>query len=184
MSKHYEMRFSGIGGQGAITAGVIMADAAVNYEGLNAVQAPTYTAAARGGPTKVDVIISDTEIFYPNVRHIDFFLSLHQKAFNIYAKNLKPDAIVLVDPYTTPDIERAELETQRIYKLPIIQPAKEELGNVVVANVFAVGAITELTGYLSVDAVRKAVADRVPKFYLELNMKAFDLGVERARRLR
>ena len=43
------MVFSGSGGQGVITAAIIMAEAAVIYEDLNAVQSQSYGAAARGG---------------------------------------------------------------------------------------------------------------------------------------
>ncbi|RLB87737.1 MAG: 2-oxoacid:ferredoxin oxidoreductase subunit gamma, partial [Deltaproteobacteria bacterium] len=49
--------FSGSGGQGVITAAIILAEAAVLYENLNAVQSQDYGAAARGGSSRADVII-------------------------------------------------------------------------------------------------------------------------------
>ena len=45
----YELRFSGAGGQGLITAGIIMAKAASIYEGKQAVQSQSYGPEARGG---------------------------------------------------------------------------------------------------------------------------------------
>ncbi len=54
------MVFSGSGGQGVITASIILAEAAVLYENLNSVQSQSYGAAARGGATRSDVIISDS----------------------------------------------------------------------------------------------------------------------------
>ena len=45
----YELRFSGAGGQGLITAGIIMATAASIYEGKQAVQSQSYGPEARGG---------------------------------------------------------------------------------------------------------------------------------------
>jgi 2-oxoglutarate ferredoxin oxidoreductase subunit gamma len=42
--------FSGSGGQGVITAAIILAKAAVIYEGKNATQAQSYGAAARAEP--------------------------------------------------------------------------------------------------------------------------------------
>ena len=59
--------FSGSGGQGVITAAIILAEAAVLHEGLNAVQAQSYGPEARGGATRSDIIISDSEILFPKV---------------------------------------------------------------------------------------------------------------------
>ncbi len=56
------MVFSGSGGQGVITAAIILAEAAVLHEGLTAVQSQVYGAEARGGATRTDVIIADSEI--------------------------------------------------------------------------------------------------------------------------
>ncbi|MEK7327117.1 MAG: 2-oxoacid:acceptor oxidoreductase family protein, partial [Chloroflexota bacterium] len=59
MNGRYEFRFSGEGGQGVILGGAILAEAAILHEGKYAVQSPQYGSRVRGGPTKVDVIISE-----------------------------------------------------------------------------------------------------------------------------
>jgi 2-oxoglutarate ferredoxin oxidoreductase subunit gamma len=51
--------FSGSGGQGVITAAIILAEAAALHENLNAVQTQSYGPEARGGATRADVIISE-----------------------------------------------------------------------------------------------------------------------------
>jgi 2-oxoglutarate ferredoxin oxidoreductase subunit gamma len=43
------MVFSGSGGQGVITAAIVLAEAAVLYDKLNAVQSQVYGPEARGG---------------------------------------------------------------------------------------------------------------------------------------
>ena len=48
--------FSGSGGQGVITAAIILAKAAVLFENKNAIQSQSYGAAARGGATRSDII--------------------------------------------------------------------------------------------------------------------------------
>ncbi|MGE5284539.1 MAG: 2-oxoacid:ferredoxin oxidoreductase subunit gamma, partial [Actinomycetota bacterium] len=48
MSERYEIRFSGSGGQGLILAGVIFAEAATIFDGINAVQSQSYGPEARG----------------------------------------------------------------------------------------------------------------------------------------
>lgn len=59
-----EIRLSGSGGQGLLLCGIILAEAAI-LEGLNAVQTQSYGPEARGGASKSEVIISQSEIFLP-----------------------------------------------------------------------------------------------------------------------
>lgn len=56
MNTRYEMRFTGLGGQGIILASVILAEAAV-VAGENAVQSQAYGPEARGGICKAEAII-------------------------------------------------------------------------------------------------------------------------------
>ena len=56
-----ELRFVGVGGQGVILAGEILSAAKIEAGGYG-VKASTYTSQVRGGPTKVDIILSDEEI--------------------------------------------------------------------------------------------------------------------------
>ena len=84
------MVFSGSGGQGVITASIILAEAAVLHEGLNAVQSQVYGPAARGGSTRSDVIISDSEINYPKVIQPNVLICLTQEAYNTYFSIIRP----------------------------------------------------------------------------------------------
>ncbi len=93
----YDIRFSGSGGQGIITAGILLAQAAAIKGGKNAVQSQSYGPEARGGASKAEVIISDDEINYPKIVNPDIVISLTQEAYNKYAVDLKDDAVVIVD---------------------------------------------------------------------------------------
>ena len=66
-----QLRFSGSGGQGVITAAIIFAEAAV-AEGKEAVQSQSYGPEARGGASKAEVIIDDAPIYHPHVEVPDF----------------------------------------------------------------------------------------------------------------
>ena len=59
---------SGYGGQGIITASILLAEAAAIYEGLQAVQSQSYGPEARGGATRADLIISEKPIHFPKDR--------------------------------------------------------------------------------------------------------------------
>ena len=54
MGKRIEFRFSGSGGQGIISAGIILAAAAV-HDGKYAIQSQSYGPEARGGSSQAGV---------------------------------------------------------------------------------------------------------------------------------
>ncbi|MCI6752686.1 MAG: 2-oxoacid:acceptor oxidoreductase family protein, partial [Selenomonas bovis] len=78
-----QLRFSGSGGQGVITAAIIFAEAAV-AEGKEAVQSQSYGPEARGGASKAEVIIDDAPIYHPHVEVPDLVLAMTQKAADKY----------------------------------------------------------------------------------------------------
>ena len=84
----YEVRLSGSGGQGLITGGIILAEAAI-LDGKNAVQTQSYGPEARGGASKAEVIISTEKIDFPKIRDCDIFLSLTQNLLTSMEKMLK-----------------------------------------------------------------------------------------------
>ncbi len=169
--KRWEMRLSGSGGQGLITGGIILAEAAI-LDGKNALQSQSYGPEARGGASKAEVIISDSEITFPKVEECNFLLSLTQLSCDKYLKNLEPGGILVID--TT--VEIPEREDIKIFRIPILSTAEEKLGKPMVANIVALGAINSITGLVSEEALEKAVLSRVPKGTEELNKKALVEG--------
>ena len=73
----WKVVISGVGGQGVITAGILLAEAAVIHEGRYAVQSQSYGAQMRGGLSRADVIISDSEVIYPKVDQAHLLPCLH-----------------------------------------------------------------------------------------------------------
>ncbi len=177
MSERYEIRFSGSGGQGLILAGVIFAEAATIYDKINAVQSQSYGPEARGGASKSEVIISDRAIDFPKAQSIDLQLSLTQESCSKYYKDVKGDGVLLVDSDFVKEIPKGSF---KVVKLPIIRTATEEIGKAFVANIVALGAITALTGKVTLPSVEKAVLSRVPKGTEDLNRKALKAGYDLA----
>jgi len=173
----YELRFSGSGGQGLITAGIIMAKAASLYEGKQAVQSQSYGPEARGGASKSEVIISADAIDYPKVTACDALLAMTQEAANKYSHDLKEGGVLLVDSDLVKTLPAGNFKTVSI---PIIATAKEEVGREIVANIVALGAMVALTGQISRENGEKAVLSSVPEAFLELNRKAYNIGYEKA----
>ncbi len=177
MSKRYEIRFSGAGGQGLILAGVIMAEAASIYEGLQAVQSQSYGPEARGGSSKSEVIISDGPIDYPKATIVDALLALTQEAADKYSVDLKEGGVLLIDSEL---VTRQPAGNFKVVSFPITSTAKNEVGREIVTNIVALGAMVALTGMITRENAEKAVLARVPEAFLELNKKAFNIGYEKA----
>jgi 2-oxoglutarate ferredoxin oxidoreductase subunit gamma len=173
----YELRFSGAGGQGLITAGIIMATAASIYEGKQAVQSQSYGPEARGGASKSEVIISDEPIDYPKVTKCDALLAMTQEACNKYSHDLKEGGVLLIDSDLVKTLPKGNFRT---VAFPIINTAKNDVGREIVANIVALGAMVALTGQVTKENAEKAVLSSVPKAFLELNKKAFSMGFEKA----
>jgi 2-oxoglutarate ferredoxin oxidoreductase subunit gamma len=173
----YELRFSGAGGQGLITAGIIMAKAASIYEGKESVQSQSYGPEARGGASKSEVIISDTIIDYPKATRVDALLAMTQEACDKYSHDLKEGGILLVDTDLVKKLPAGNFKT---VSFPIINTAKNDVGREIVANIVALGAMVALSGQVTRENAEKAVLSSVPEAFIELNKKAFSMGYDRA----
>jgi len=167
------VRLSGSGGQGLIFAGVVLAEAAGVYGQQHVVQNQVYGPAARGGASKAEVIISDEEIDYPKATEIDLHLALTQEACNKYSQDLKPTGILIVDSNNVSSTPAGEF---KVYRLPIIETTRKMVGQILVANVVSLGAVTALSGVVSPQALEQAVLARAPHGTEELNRRALAVG--------
>ena len=177
MSFRFEFRLSGSGGQGLILAGKILAEAAAIYDRKNATQSQSYGPEARGGSSRSEVIISDEEIDYPKAVYINLLLCFTQEACDKYSCDISKDGILLVDSGYVTNIPKGNF---RVFSLPITEIAEKEVGKTLVANLVALGMITALTSVVTKEAVESAILSRVPKGTEDLNIKAFNIGFDRA----
>ena len=172
-----QIRLSGSGGQGVITAGIIMAEAAI-MEGKEAVQSQSYGPEARGGASKAEVIISDSFIYHPKVVTPNVVLAMTQQAAEKYTKDLPDSGILVIDEDLVPNLPAFG---GRIVKTPITRLAIEKLGRDLFANIIALGVLVKVTGIVSLETIQKAVANRVPPATVAKNMEALKLGYDSVR---
>lgn len=166
--------FSGSGGQGVITAAIILAEAAVIYEGMNATQSQSYGAAARGGATRSDVIISEQDIDFPVVSQPNILVCLTQDAYTGFAPEIRPGGTLLTD---TRFVETTKKVDARQVELPMYEQVMEEIGKPIVFNICVLGAIIGIADLVKPESVMKAIADRVPKDFIEMNNAALNIGL-------
>lgn len=177
--KKLELRLSGFGGQGLITAGIILAEAAI-LDGMNAVQSQSYGPEARGGASKAEVIIADNDIDYPKVAEADLCLSMSQQACDKYAAQTRSNGVLILD---SGYVKNPPPFNGKIYTVPITELAASKVGKNIVANIVALGVINGITNIVTKESLETAVLDRVPPKTRDLNKKALQIGYEAAKNL-
>ncbi len=171
-----EIRICGIGGQGALLAGFILGKAASVYMNYHAVHSEAFGPEARGGLVQSEVILSDNTIDYHRSIDVDLLVLMAEKSWDSCFIDVNENTKVLLDPdlvsKTPPIGSICPIHAQKI---------AEDLGNKIVTNIVMVGAITSVLKLLEESAVKSAILDVVPKKYIDLNMKAFQQGINEAK---
>ena len=170
------MRFTGVGGQGVLLAGEIFAAAKIKSGGYG-LKTATYTSQVRGGPTVVDITLDDEEIFYPyaNDGEIDFMLSVAQVSYNSFKGGVTPGGTIVVDPNLVKPTEE-DRKTWKIYEIPIITIAKEEVGNVITQSVVALAIANTMQHAIDKQTLIDTMLSKVPPKVHDANLKAYELG--------
>ena len=182
--KHLEARFCGVGGQGIVLGSTILADAAIFHEGKYAVQSPTFGSQVRGGPTKVDLIVDTEEILYPKATNINFFLAIAQSSFNKYFHNIADDCTILIDENLVIKMPEDMLQGnhRHLYKIPVMEMAKQHFNNNMLANMICLGVTQEVTQVVTLDNLLASVKKLVPAKHYEKNVLAVMMGVDLAKK--
>jgi len=167
--------FSGSGGQGVITAAIILAKAAVLFENKNAIQSQSYGAAARGGATRSDIIIDDSQIYFPKVIQPNVLVSLTQESYNKFAPIIRPGGLLLVDSkYVTIG---KKVDAKHI-TLPMFDTIMEKIGKPIVFNICMLGALIGISGLIKPESILKVLKTTIPEDFMAMNKKALDLGLK------
>ncbi|MGD0917142.1 MAG: 2-oxoacid:acceptor oxidoreductase family protein [Thermodesulfobacteriota bacterium] len=179
MSFRYEIRLSGSGGQGLILMGIILAEAAGIYDGRYVAQTQSYGPEARGGSSKSEVVVSDEEIDYPKAVKLDLLLAMNQRSCDDNYPDLKPEGLLIVDSTFV-----TQIPTSKSFQIPFTRIAREKFKREVVANIIALGALTQLSPIVSPKAMGSAVLGRVPKGTEKSNRDALKAGISAAKAAR
>lgn len=167
------VRLAGRGGQGVMLAGFLLAQAGMT-DGQRVVQTQSYGPEARLGAAKSDVILSRSEIAYPEVIEPDIFLCLSHDALIAYAPGVGPAATSIIE-------QRAigHLDVEGATVLPLADTARR-CALPLAANIVGLGVLIGLTGVVSERSLREALAARVAPGSLAMNLQALAAGLRLA----
>ncbi len=171
----YECLFSGIGGQGVITMGETLCDAAIK-SGYNVTFVPFYGQEKRGGRTMCNIVISDT-VESPIISEANIMMIMDERSLHDYQEQMDENGTLILNSSlidTEPSCKCGSVE-----KVPFYDIA-HELGNPKTANVIALGYIATLMPEISYEDIASEVEKsfaKKPKL-VPLNLEALRKGYE------
>ncbi len=194
----YNIMLAGVGGTGVLTAAVILGEAAVK-QGENVRVGEIHGMAQRGGVINCTVRIGD-KIYGPTIPDgkghllLAFELVEGLRAIN----SVSPQGVAILSTYrivpvmvslgkaTYPSKEEIISDVKKfVSKVITIDCLKiaEKAGNPLTMNVAMLG-VASGAGYIPLkqEILRETIEELVPKKYVDVNLKAFDLGVEEGRK--
>ena len=169
-----EVRITGFGGQGVVLAGHIIGRACAIHGGMNATMIQSFGPEARGSACSATLAISKGEVLYPYISRPDILVAMSSEGFEKYRDELKDDGLLV---YEQDLVHPTVQESQRAFGVPSTRIA-ESLGRAIVQNIVMVGFFGAVSDLVPPEALREAVRHSVPPGTEELNLAAFEKGLE------
>ncbi|MBN2468569.1 MAG: 2-oxoacid:acceptor oxidoreductase family protein [Deltaproteobacteria bacterium] len=171
-----KMIFAGFGGQGVLSMGLNLAQAAM-LEGKHVTYLPAYGAEMRGGTANCTVAISDEEIASPVASAPEFIVAMNQPSQVGFQHHLQSGGLLFVNSSLVEakivrgDIELVEVPASRI---------AEEMGNPRCANMVMLGAFTKKTNLVCFATLITGLESTLQskKKLLEVNKEALKTGYD------
>ncbi len=144
---------AGSGGQGVLTLGNILGNAAM-MEDYCVTFLPSYGAAMRGGTANCTVCISNNEIASPVASAPDILIAMNQPSVSAFINRLEPGAQLIYNSSIADNLPiRGDIEFHPV-------PANDlaiELGNERSMNMIILGSFIKLTNIIRVDNIHKSI---------------------------
>jgi len=171
-----ELIIAGLDGMGVLSAGNILATAALKKYRYTS-WLPGYGAEKRGGLCECTMVISDEEIASPILDQAQTVLLLDSSQVGGFANRVRPGGIMIVE--STGLTYEPERKDFRLLPVAGLEKAME-MGSSVVNNLIMLGVYTELVKPLLPELIEKELERRYGDkgSVLELNKRAFQQGLE------
>ncbi len=166
---------SGFGGQGALFAGQLLAYAGMDA-GKNVTWIPSYGPEMRGGTAHCTVIISDAPVGAPLVKQPDIAIVFNLPSFDKYEGRVAPGGLLVVNSAI---VEKRSLRTDIDVVYVEANTIAERHGSAKMMNMAALGAMLGQRPVLTLDTVKVALRDHLPRkkaHLLDANLEVLDEG--------
>lgn len=172
----------GFGGQGVQTLGKLLGHGA-NEAGIITTFHPAYGGEMRGGTSNCTVTISDRQIGAPNKIMCDYIIAMNIPSFQRFECQVKSGGLFILN--TSIITGKPKRNDIQVTGIPVNALA-EQVGSAKVLNIVMLGFFVAYTGFVPVNIMRETVEERLgyKETYRVLNVKAFELGVEYAEKLK
>ncbi len=169
------IKISGFGGQGVLSAGLTIAEAACS-EGKHVSWYPSYGPEQRGGNSNCSIVISGETIGTPVVDEMDVLIALNKPSLEKFAPEVKEGGTIIYADNI------GEFETDRnvrVIAVPSVEIA-EEHGNARTANTALIGVLMGLSDVLKQESYEEAIRNMFaskPKV-IDVNIDVLRAGAE------
>lgn len=169
------IKISGFGGQGVLSAGLTIAEAACS-EGKHVSWYPSYGPEQRGGNSNCSIVISGETIGTPVVDEMDVLIALNKPSLEKFAPEVKEGGTIIYADTI------GEFETDRnvrVIAVPSVEIA-EEHGNARTANTALIGVLMGLSDVLKQESYEEAIRNMFaskPKV-IDVNIDVLRAGAE------
>ena len=178
-----EIIFHGRGGQGAVTASIILAHAAWQ-EGIWSQKIPAYTAERRGAPVKAYLRIDDKPIRRTSfITEPDCVVVLDEGLLEIVdvTDGLKESGVLILNNRAPPSQLELGRRFSKIATVDATEIATKIFGMrpIPLTNTTMLGALGATTNYVKFKSISNAIMSNFPRKIGELNVEAAKEGYEK-----
>ena len=169
--------FAGFGGQGVLLIGQLVTYAGM-IEGAHVSWMPSYGPEMRGGTANCHVVVSSKEVSSPLVTEPTSLIALNKPSLDKFTPWVKKGGLII---YNSSLVESPPERTDvRVLAVPANKVANE-LGDLRIANMVALGAYLATTRVVGCDTVLDAMKRVLPERrhnLIPLNRQALARGIE------
>lgn len=177
IKKRLNIRMSGLGGQGAVTAAHVMAMAA-SKDGKFAISNPFFGAEKRMAPAEsycrigVERIYDRGELVFPDVIQVFHpqVITMGKSYTMPFYSGIKEQGLVIINSdvslLSDEDIQRLKDLHVAVFYIPGTQIALEVAGTELSTNMTMIGSVAGITKCVSMDALDQALQERFGKKFV------------------
>ena len=174
------VKIAGFGGQGVMSAGILLSNAAI-VEDMHTTWLPSYGPEMRGGTASASVIISRQQIGSPVVENPNVLIAMNQPSLDSFEKHVTSGGAIFVNSSIIDrKVTRKDIH---VHYVPASDIARKE-GLIAAANIVMLTVYAAICKTVSLETLKKVVPQFLKKKeFLEINMRIIDKALQFAKNL-